>query len=403
MKTLVKTKYLLDCTGGDPIPGGWFFFEDGVILTAGRPGEPAPPAAGADAVLDLSDSFVMPGLIDTHVHMGLSHIDMIEPMPVNEQMAQPPQIKICKAAMYLRQHLQAGVTTVRGMGEEHFIDVYLARAVAEGYIEGPRLIPAGNVITATHGQGQVGLSVADGVEGVRRACRENLARGADLLKIFVSGGVVSGKGGLYAATYTPAEIRVAVEEAAALDKYAAAHVHGGPGLDMCIDAGVRSLEHASMATDAQIEKILRAGCWVTGTFSPAFHPSGVHFLSPEKAERLAAVKDKFMETFSKLVALGANLSFGTDGVHGALAFEAETIASCGADNMQAILYLTRDAAKACRREDEIGVISPGKYADFIALAENPLEKLANLTAVRSVYIGGAVKFRAEQNEGCKSV
>ncbi|MDR0434245.1 MAG: amidohydrolase family protein [Gracilibacteraceae bacterium] len=399
MKTLVKTKYLLDCTGSDPIPGGWFTFADGVILSVGRPGEPAPPAAGADEVLDFADDFVMPGLIDAHIHLGLSHIDDIEPMTVNEQMAQPPQVKICKAAMYLRQHLRAGVTTVRGMGEEHYIDIFLARAVAEGYVEGPRIIPAGNGIKASHGQGQVGLSAADGPEEVRRACRENLARGAELLKIFVSGGVVSGKGGLQATTYTPAEIRVAVEEAAALDKYVAAHVHGGPGLDMCIDVGVRSLEHASVATDAQIEKILKAGLWVTGTFSPAFHPRGVRFLSAEQKERLVAVKEIFMETFSKFVALGANLSFGTDGVHGALAFEAQTIAKCGADNMRAILYITRDAAKACRREDEIGVIAPGKYADFITLAGNPLEKLENLTAVRSVCIGGAVKIRPEQNEG----
>ncbi|MDR1070742.1 MAG: amidohydrolase family protein [Gracilibacteraceae bacterium] len=392
MKTLVKTKYLLDCTGTAPIPGGWFVFSDGVVRAVGRPGEPAPPVESADAFLDFSDSFVMPGLIDSHIHLGLSHTDTIKPMPVNAQMAQPPQVKICKAALYLRQHLRAGVTTVRGMGEEHFIDIYMARAVAEGYIDGPRIIPSGNIITATHGQGQIGLSVADGVEGVRRACRENLAQGADFLKIFVTGGVVSGKGGPCASTYTPAEIRVAAEEAAALDKYVAAHVHGGPGLDMCVDAGVRSLEHASMATDAQIEKILRAGCWVTGTFSPAFHPQGVHSLSAEQQDRLLKIRDQFMETFSKLVALGANLSFGTDGVHGALAFEALTIAQCGADNMRAILYLTREAAKACRREEEIGVVAPGKYADFIALAENPLDNLENLTTVRSVYIGGTAKI-----------
>ncbi|MDR1961019.1 MAG: amidohydrolase family protein [Gracilibacteraceae bacterium] len=390
MRTLVKTKCLLDCTGSDPIPGGWFVYENGVILSAGRPEELGEPE-GIGETLDFSDCYVLPGLIDSHVHLGLSHIDTIEPMPPTKQMAQPAQTKILKAVMYLRQHLDAGVTTVRGMGEEHFIDIHLARAVEDGYIEGPRIIPAGNVITATHGHGQTGFNAADGVEGVRLACRQNLAQGAELLKIFVTGGVVSGRGGLHFSTYTLDEIRTAAEEAAALGKYAAAHVHGGPGLDMCVDAGIRSLEHASMATDAQIEKILRADCWVTGTFSPAFHPQGVHSLTPEQEERLAAAKEKFLETFTKLVRLGANLSFGTDGVHGALAFEAITIAQCGASKKQAILYLTREAARACRRENVIGTITPGKYADFIALTHNPLENLENLTKIKAVYLAGVRK------------
>ncbi len=391
MRTLVKTKTLLDCTGSAPIEQGCFVFENGIIEAVGTLGELS-SMEGIENTIDLSDRFVMPGLIDAHIHLGLSHLDRIEPMSVTAQMSQPPQTKICKAVMYLRQHLDGGVTTVRAMGEEHYIDIEMARAVDEGYIQGPRIITAGNIITATHGQGQVGLTISDGVEGVRKTCRQNLAKGADFLKIFVSGGVVSGKGGLQISTYNVDEIRTAVEEAQALNTYVAAHVHGGPGLDFCIDCGVRSLEHASMPTDKQIEKIIKHGVWVTGTFSPAFHPMGIHILNKEQTKRLELAKSFFLDSFRKFVKFGAKMSFGTDGVHGEIAFEAIMLAEhCGASNMQAIGYITREAARACRREDSIGTLEVGKFADFIALEKNPLEDLHNLQTVTGTYISGEKK------------
>ncbi|MDR0569685.1 MAG: amidohydrolase family protein [Clostridiales Family XIII bacterium] len=387
MKTLVKTRRLLDCAGDRPTEGGCFAFEDGVITHVGRQDD-FEGMDGIGAVIDLSGFCVMPGMVDSHVHLGLSHTDSIDPMPVTKQMGEPPQRKIAKAALYMRQHLDAGVTTLRSMGEEHFIDMELRRATEEGYMAGPRVICSGNVITASHGQGQIGLSAADGAEEVRRAVRRNLAMGADFIKIFVGGGVVSSEAELRRHTYNLEEISVAVAEAGMLGKYVAAHIHGGPGLDLCLRGGVRSIEHACLASDSQIEAIAEAGAWVTGTFSPAMHPQSLRLLPPDKQERLRQVQERILDVYGKLLRAGVPMSFGTDGVHGAIAFEAVNIGKCGASPMQAVRFVTAEGAKACRVEDKLGTLEVGKYADFIALEDDPLENLENLGAVAATYVGG---------------
>ena len=390
MKTLVKTKSLLDGTGAMPIPRGWMLLENGKIQAVGKPGELA-GVEGVGETLDLSDKYVLPGFVDSHIHLGLSHTDMIDPMPVTKQMGQSAQRKICKAVMYLREHLDAGVTLVRDMGEEHFIDFELRRAIQDGYLDGPRMVCSGNLITASHGQGQIGLSVADGPEEIRKACRVNLAKGADFIKIFVGGGVVSSEASLDNHTYNLQEIRTAVEEAQMMGKYVAAHIHAGKGLDLCIQAGVQSIEHACLATDAQIEAIAKAGCWVTGTFSPAMHPLGVRLISQEKRARLEQVQQKIFDVYRKLMEAGVKMSFGTDGVHGAISFEAINAEKCGASKMKAIQYITLEGARACRMDAVCGSLEPGKYADFVALDKDPLEDLEHLKAVSAVYIGGIQK------------
>ncbi|MDR1070743.1 MAG: amidohydrolase family protein [Gracilibacteraceae bacterium] len=388
MSTLVKTGLLHACAGASPALGGWFLFSGERIDAVGLPGEPCPPA---DDVLDFSDCSVMPGLIDGHTHFSLSHSDEIDPMPVMRQLGEPGPRKICKAIMYAGEHLRAGVTTVRGMGEDDFIDFDLKAAIAAGYIDGPRVSPAGAFISPTHGHGQTGQTVSDGVEGTRKNCRVNLAKGADLLKVFGSGGVVSGQAGLGYCTSTLAELRVAVEEAAALGKYVAAHVHGGPGIDLCLEAGVRSLEHATLCTDEQIERVAAAGAWVTVTFSPLSHPSGLRGLDPLKQSRLEAIRRTYYAVVGKMLARGVKMCMGTDGVHGAMWFEAAEMEKCGATRRQCLEFITRRAAESCRMENDIGTIAPGKYADFIALRGDPLEDLAHLRSVAAVYQGGARK------------
>ncbi|MDR1603796.1 MAG: amidohydrolase family protein [Gracilibacteraceae bacterium] len=385
MKTLVKAGWLHTCSGAPPVRNGWFLLAGGRIAAVGSPGEPCPPAGAA---LDFSACSVMPGLIDAHTHFSLSHSDAIDPMPVMSQLREPGPRKICKAIMYAGEHLRAGVTTVRGMGEDDFIDFDLKAAIDAGYIPGPRISPAGAFISPTHGHGQTGQTVSDGVEGVRKNCRVNLAKGADLLKVFGSGGVVSGQAGLGYCTATLPELRVAVEEAAAMGKYVAAHVHGGPGIDLCLEAGVRSLEHATLCTDEQIERIAAAGTWVTLTFSPLAHPDGLRNLDARKQSRLDAVRRTYYSVARKMLARGVNICLGTDGVHGALWFEAAEMEKCGAGRQQCLEFITRRAAESCRMANEVGAIETGKYADFIVLRQNPLEDLAHLRSVAAVYVGG---------------
>ena len=387
MRTLVKSKVLFDSTDSQPLEGGCMVYEDGKILAVGRY-EELSAMEGIDQVLDHSQQFVMPGLVDAHNHLGISHGDRWEGLSVMEQLAQSGPRKICKAVYYLKQHLQAGETFVRDMGEDDFIDFDLKRAGEEGYFPSPRISPCGAFISPTHGHGQTGQTVSDGVEQVRKNCRVNLAKGADLIKVFGSGGVVSGEGGLGRCTSTADELRTAVEEAQMMGKYVAAHVHGGPGIDICLDVGVRSLEHATLATDSQIHRMARMGSWVTVTYSPMAHPDGVHDLPPDKQERLDEVKATYRQVVQKMYEQGIHLCVGCDGVHGGVAFEAKFLEQCGIPRKQILEIITREGARASRWDDRVGSLRPGLWADFIALDGNPLEDLENLTKVQQVYLGG---------------
>ncbi len=389
MNTLVSTKLLIACNGEKPIEKGWLIFdENGRIVEVSKPGEGLP---SCDQHLDFSEQYIMPGLIDGHTHFGLSHSDRIDPMPVITQLMEPGPRKICKAIMYLQEHINAGVTTVRDMGEDDFIDFDLKHGVDQGYLVGPRIIPVGAFISPTHGHGQTGQTVSDGVEEVRKNVRVNLAKGAELIKVFGSGGVATGKTGVNYCTATFAELRTAVEEAKALGKYVATHVHGGPGVDLCIEAGVRSFEHATLLTNKQIERIADNDLWVTITFSPVFHPDGLHGLDAEKQARLDFVKPQYIDVVKKMLEKDINLCMGTDGVHGAMWFEATKLEECGVSRIKVLETITRNAALSCRMEQDIGVIEKGRLADFIVLDNNPLDDLQNLKSVRRVFIGGHQK------------
>ncbi len=387
MKILLKSKVLFDGAGTDPIQGGCMVYEDGKILAVDSY-EELNAMEGIGEVVDCSNQFVMPGLVDAHNHLGISHADRWEGLSVIQQLSQSGPRKVCKAIYYLKQHLQAGETFIRDMGEDDFIDFDLKRAGEEGYFPSPRISPCGAFINSTHAHGQTGQTVSDGVEEVRKHCRVNLAMGADLVKVFGSGGVVSGEGGLGLCTSTKDELRTAVEEAQMMGKYAAAHVHGGPGIDLCLDVGVRSLEHATLATDQQIQRMADLGTWVTVTYCPMAHPDGVHDLPADKQARLDAVKATYLTVVKKMYDAGIHLCVGCDGVHGGVYFEAQFLEQCGLPRRRILEIITLEGARSSRWEDRIGSLEPGKYADFIALDGNPLEDLEDLCKVRKVFVGG---------------
>src|SRR5918912_529140 len=206
MTTVVQCGRLFDGTGADPVSNVTLVVEDGFL----RDG-PAP--AGAD-VIDLSDRFVMPGLVDAHTHLS------IIPGKGNQmgQLREPPGKQALRVAGNVRKDLDAGTTTLRIMGEEDWLDVHARQAVDEGDLEGPR------------------LSIA-------------------------TRGLASGSG-LDSSAYAPEEMRVIVEGAERKGTYVAAHAHGGPGLRAAAEAGVRTIEHAAVAAPEDIDCMLRHGCWV---------------------------------------------------------------------------------------------------------------------------------------------
>jgi imidazolonepropionase-like amidohydrolase len=175
--------------------------------------------------------------------------------------------------------------------------------------------------------------------------------------------------------YSFDEMRVAVEEAERKGTYVAAHAHGGPGLRMAAEAGVRTIEHAALASEADVEVMVRQTCWVIGTFTILFHPDGIErgdASSPAILEKLIAAREKAAESMTRIFASGLPFALGTDSMHGHMAYEVQTAIRLGLSPKQALLAATTRGAQALRIDNRTGTIEAGKDADVIALDGDPL-------------------------------
>ncbi len=377
MSVVIRCGTLFDGTGTDPVAGGEIVV-DGGKLVAG----PAPDGA---EVLDLGSSFVMPGLIDAHTHLSVvpGRGDQLA------QLRQEAGRQALRVPGNLRRDLDAGTTTLRIMGEEDLLDVYTRDAIEAGQLEGPNLVIATRPIAASNAHGRMKSSL-DGVDEIRAGARERLFQGADFLKLFATGGVASGTG-LQDSAYSLDEMRVAVEEAERVGTYVAAHAHGGPGLMTCVQAGVRTIEHAAVASDEEVEAMLDAGCWLVGTFSILFHPEGIEQGdggNPLILENLKQARERVTERMEQILASGLRLALGTDSMHGEMAYEVQTAIRFGVSPKDALLAATARGAEALQIESRTGTLEPGKDADVIALDGNPLEDPAALERVVFVMKGG---------------
>ena len=389
----IRCGTLFDGTGAPPIRSA-VIVVDGARITAVGPAASTPVPAGA-AVLDLSDRFVMPGLVDAH-----SHISIVP--GAGDQIGQLRQEAVpqaLRATANLRRDLGAGTTTMRVMAEESFLDVQVRDAIEAGVIPGPRLLCGTRGITASNGHGRA-HSAFDGVDEIRRGVRENFQRGADHVKIFATGGVSSPGTTLTASVYSREEIRAAVEEALRVGKYAAAHAHGGPGLRLCVEEGVSTIEHAGLATDDDIALMKERGAWLICTFAIFMHGEGIEKgdgRQPAIMEKLRAARRVIMESFPRHLASGVRFASGTDGVHGCMPFELQTLTRFGVPARDALLAGTRWGALACRMDGEIGSLVPGKRADLIAVDGDPLADIEALQRVRLVMKDGVIHDNLADN------
>lgn len=382
---LVTSSFLLDGTGSQPIGQGWLLVRDGRIERTGGPEQlkSLPPDLER---IDFSGSWLLPAFIDSHSHLSIvpGQGDQLG------QLRLPPAPAVLRSIPNLYRNLLSGVTTMRIMGQEHYIDLDLRAAVASGQIQGPRLLACGIGLVASNGHG-VGLTTTDGEQEVRKLARRNLARGADFLKIFVTGGVSSSGSSLDFCGYTPVEVEAAVEEARRAGTYVAAHAHGGRGVDLCIQQGVRSIEHGAFVNPQQLELMKAKDMWLIGTFSILFHPEGIEksdFGVPAIREKVLRAREVVSRNFEQILRSGVNLAVGTDSMHGFLVYELECLVRFGATPLQAILSATRDAARACRIEDRLGTLERGKLADFVVIADDPLADIRMLNHVQAVFKEG---------------
>jgi imidazolonepropionase-like amidohydrolase len=380
----IKARRLLDGTGRPSVEHGVVLVEGQRIRAVGRAAEVSIPD-GAQ-VIDCGEHTLLPGFVDAHSHAsiipGLG--DQIG------QLRQPPVPQILRAVGNLRTDLRAGTTTMRVVGEEHFLDIDLRDAIADGRIPGPRLRVATRPVTARHGHGAA-LTYSDGEDEIRKTIRENVARGADLIKLFMTGGVSSKGTAARWFAYTRHEVEVAVDEAHRNNRPLAVHAHGGPGVRICIEAGVDTIEHGKLCEFDDLVEMRRRGIWLVTNNAVSGHPDGIEKGDghvPSIMAKLAEARQTARQNFKAVLESGVKWALGTDSMHGLMWWEIAKVVEWGADPHDAILAATRRAAEAIGMLDEVGTLAPGKYADVVSVEGNPLADITCLQRVGLILQAG---------------
>ena len=385
-KTLIKGRLVIDGMGDPPVERGAILVEGERIFRVGRQEE----FKGETNihVLDCSDQTLLPGLIDCHNHLSL------DPRLDNYlyRMADPIPALTLRACKSMKIDLRSGVTTSRCLGDKGFLDAECKKAVSEGSTEGPRLLIATRGIRALHGHGFVGYPFG-GVEQIRAAVRENLSAGADLIKIYITGTLRDPKG--IPSFFSKEEIQAAVDEAHRVGIPVATHCIGGIGFEWAIEAGIDVIEHGYFLTDREIELLLKSERWLVMTPSIFFTDARIQTLPTHLIEGHLKQRDEVGQRMNAAVKAGVKFAVGTDGMHGGLAQEIKYVVDFGATPSQALMAATRQAARVCGLEENIGTFEPGKFGDIIGVEGNPLEDIAALKRVRTVILGGRVKYQDE--------
>ncbi len=379
----VHGEQVIDGTGAAPIPDGMVLIEDGRIREVGRASRLTLPT-GTEVVE--AGGTVMPGLVNAHTHCSI--IPGLGDQ--TGQMRQGPLQSGFRAVGNMRRELLSGVTTARIMGEEHYLDIEMRRAIEAGLVPGPRLLCCGVHLTASHGHGRA-LTMTDGVDGMRQRVRQNVAMGCDWIKLFITGGVSSVGAALEAYTYTREEIRAACEEAHRAGRRVAAHAHGGPGIRVALEEGVDTIEHGALLSDDDTELLKDLGRFLVGTFAILYHPDGIERTDQHNRaiwEKVVALREQEAERFRKILASGVRYAVGTDSMHGLMWFEMATLVRFGVDPMDAVCAGTAWAAEACAIAGKTGTLERGKTADILAVDGDPLREIEALARPRLVLKGG---------------
>jgi len=339
----------------------------------------------ADAeIINLEGCTLLPGFIDAHDHLSLSPQLPNHPMLMND----PDPLLMLRGITNMKLDLSRGITTSRCLGDKNFIDLYLKNAVEEGIVEGPRIVTCTRGIKTTHAHGSVG-TVFNGVEAIRLAVRENIARGADFVKLFITDTIRKTEYMPY--FMSPEEIGVAVQEAHMAGKKVAAHSIGGDGLNHCIEQGVDVIEHAYFADEAQIDNMIKSDRWVVLTPSIFFNDNRWLTVPPAVAEGFRRNREEVLACHQAMLKAGIKFAVGTDATHGQLDEDVIFLTQIGATYAKALQGITINAAKVCEREDLIGSIESGKKADLVAVQGNVEARIEAIRDIRFVMKEGIVK------------
>jgi len=380
-------------------------------IAAVRAANSAVPPAAAQ-VIDLGAATLLPGLIDTHTHIFLQGEDPAAGGYDIQLLKFPASYRAARAVVSVRRALEQGFTSIRDLETEGagYGDVGIKQAINEGIIPGPRMWVSTLSISSTGGyplEGYApeitvpkGSQLIDGPVEARKAAREQLDKGADWIKVYMTHrSWVDAQGALVSQpTLTVEELKAIVDETHGWSRKVACHAYNGPGLQRALDGGCDSIEHGLEITDAQIAQMLKQGTWYVPTLQ-------AYYGDWEAADTEAGKRDRKRValhgvSFAKALHAGVKIAFGTD-VGGfkwsePIAQEFSREVEFGMTAMQAIQSATSRAAELLGKHGELGVIAPGAYADLIAVAGDPLADVNVLKTVQFVMKDGAV-FKNAKN------
>jgi len=363
------------------------------------------PRTSSDIIIDLKNKTVLPGLIDMHVH--IEHES--NPKAYLERFTLNDIDNAFHSTVFAERTLLAGFTTVRDLGGSG-VNTSLRNAIDKGYVKGPRIYSAGKSIATTGGHADPtnGMSrdlmgdpgpkegVVNGVEDARKAVRQRYKNGADVIKITATGGVLSMAKNGQNPQFTLEEIKAICETAKDYDMHVAAHAHGDEGMQRAILGGVKTIEHGTLMSDKTMTMMIEHDVYYVPTIT-----AGKEVSDKAKIEgyypdiivpKALEIGPKIQETFGKAYKKGVKIAFGTDaGVfpHGLNGKEFGYMVEAGMPAMKAIQSATITNAYVLKNEN-IGEISAGKYADIIAVDEDPIENINTMENVIFVMKNGVV-------------
>lgn len=407
---VIHAGQLLDRPGSAPRGPSTIIIRNGTISEI-LPGHAAVPAGAI--LIDLRDRFVLPGLIDSHVHLDS---DAGGNESLIEAVTSSAATTAFRAAGNARKTLMAGFTTVRNLGDGSGATLALRDAIAAGDLPGPRIIDAGRSISTTSGHMDGTLSLAedlhgsiqqdnlcDGADDCRRAVRLQIRRGVDVIKIATTGGVNSRIGAGLGRQIFDDEVKALVDTAHLYGKKIAVHAHGDDGINAALAAGADSIEHGTMLNDESIRLFKKSGAWYVPTLSTVNGyierlKANPNVYPPKVLAKVQWRIEVTGKSLAKAYPAGVKIAFGTDaGVskHGRNADEFALMVKHGMPASAAIVAATTGAATLLGVDKEVGSIEPGKAADLIAVAGDPTRDVTTLTSVRFVMKGGTV-FKDER-------
>lgn len=386
-----RARWIVDGTGGPIHPGVVLVDGEWIVDVVG------PGAVPSDAeITDLGEAAILPGLIDAHVHLIWAGA---EPNPEEIRARESVPMATVRAVRHAADTLQAGTTTVRDVGCPHGVAFAVRDAVERGIVPGPRILASGAMLVMTGGHcNGMGVEV-DGPYEARKAARQQLKEGADLIKLMATGGVY---GLHHDEPWSPQleldELQAAVAEARKAHRVAAIHAEGEQGIATAIEAGADTIEHGNQLTRELAEKMARNGIFLVPTLAWFFNVAEAE-PGPTFDEAYIRKGCMMAEASARSIVLaktaGVRIAAGTDTgaplvPHNSVRREIELLVRLGLTPHEAIQSATRIAAEALRMDRSIGTLESGKFADLIAVGGDPTLDPAVLYDLRLVMKGGTI-------------